>query len=93
MSGVIHSPEFIANKQNCQHQWGSSHDPELPVYWIRQCLLCRKIDGVDLREQLVEAGWEYFEFSAEHYFKHTPLDAYLYQDCEGCRICYLVMEE
>ena len=34
------------------HQWISTHQPDFPVYWIRQCSVCGYYDPVDMAEQI-----------------------------------------
>jgi hypothetical protein len=38
----------------CSHHWISIHQPDFPpeVYWVRQCSMCRRIDGADLAAQM-----------------------------------------
>jgi hypothetical protein len=73
--------------ETCEHWYVHYHDPDLPVYRIRRCSFCGKIDPIAMREDLVIAGWEYHEFGAEHHYLHTPVNPY--KDCKGCRIAYM----
>jgi hypothetical protein len=41
-----------AGSASCEHVYASTHQPGLPVYWIRQCSLCRAFDAEDLTEQV-----------------------------------------
>jgi hypothetical protein len=41
-----------AESADCEHHFVSIHQPGMPVYWIRQCSLCRAFDAADLREQI-----------------------------------------
>jgi len=36
------------------HRWISTHQPDFPVYWIRQCSQCGYYDPVDMAEQIAK---------------------------------------
>jgi len=47
MSGVSGNPQHT-----CRHSWVSIHQPDMPVYWIRQCSFCCRFDADDLRREI-----------------------------------------
>lgn len=36
----------------CDHLYGSIHDPDLPLQWIRECMVCGGFDGDSMREEI-----------------------------------------
>lgn len=44
-------------KPPCEHHWMSIHQPDLPIYWIEQCLFCREFNAERMVQELKAAGW------------------------------------
>lgn len=42
-------------RPECEHAYTSIHQPDMPVYWIRQCSLCGAFDAEDLRREIAKA--------------------------------------
>jgi len=52
MSNMPTDPGPTAQVRCDEHHWVSTHQPDFPVYWIRQCSLCGYYDPVDMAEQI-----------------------------------------
>lgn len=37
---------------DCEHSWGSLHEPDHRLYWVRQCTLCHAVDWADLDAEI-----------------------------------------
>ena len=49
------SADIPAAQVRCDwHRWISTHQPDFPVYWIRQCSLCGYYDPVDMAKQIAK---------------------------------------
>jgi hypothetical protein len=61
----IKEPE---NPPQCDHHYVSIHQSDFPseLYWIRQCSLCRRIDGEDLARSLSDAEAALFREKDEY---------------------------
>ena len=44
--------EQASARPTCEHYWASVHEPGHHLYWIRQCMICHRIDWDDLDEQI-----------------------------------------
>ena len=56
---TLKNPEQYPAAQDklCEHHWVSIHQPHLPINFIRQCSLCKKFDGSDMRREISKAGY------------------------------------
>lgn len=39
-------------RPECDHAYSSIHQPDLPLYWVRQCVSCGDFDPVDMRREI-----------------------------------------
>lgn len=45
-----------AQQVRCEeHHWVSTHQPGMPIYWIRRCDMCGRYDSEDMRREIAEA--------------------------------------
>lgn len=45
----------ICDHDDCEHYWGSTHEPGHIVYWVRTCMICRAVDWDDLDREIRKA--------------------------------------